>query len=283
MPFSLKALPLLIVASPILGQSPAESAQNVAQPWQASSYVSVAERVLNSPVLLTATIASATRLKGADAAGVRPEAARFYIEADVNTLIRGAAGLPARVSYLADVPLDSRGRAPKLKRMRVLLFARPVSGRPGMIQLTSLDAQAPYSPELDARVRAIVREVVAPDAPPAITGVGSAFHVAGSLPGEGETQIFLSTEASAGGPPRPVSLSILRRPGEAKRWAVSLSEIVDEAAAPPARDTFLWYRLACGLPEALPARSLGTMGPEDAAIAQEDYQFVRQSLGPCGR
>src|SRR3546814_1145016 len=34
---------------------------------------------------------------------------------------------------------------------------------------------------------------VAADAPPVITGVGCAFHVPGSLPGEGETQIFLAT------------------------------------------------------------------------------------------
>ena len=68
--------------------------------------------------------------------------------------------------------------------------------------------------------------------------IGNAFHVAGSLPGEGETQMFLTTADA-----RPVSLSILRRPGEQPRWAVALAEIVDEAAGPPQRDTFLWYRL----------------------------------------
>ncbi|KAA5569740.1 hypothetical protein F3G50_31575, partial [Pseudomonas aeruginosa] len=81
------------------------------------------------------------------------------------------------------------------------------------------------------RIRQIARDLVAPDAPPVITGVGNAFHVPGALPGEGETQVFLTTANGA-----PVSLSILRRPGEQPRWAVALSEIVDEAAAPPARD-----------------------------------------------
>ena len=84
-----------------------------------------------------------------------------------------------------------------------------------------------------------MQEVVAPDAPPAITGLGNAFHVPGTLPGEGETQIFVQTATGA-----PISLSILRRPGEQRRWAVALGEVVDDAAAPPPRDTLLWYRLA---------------------------------------
>jgi len=245
------------------------------------AYAEIAERVLNSPLLISATIARTTQLKGPDALGTAPGHARFYVEADVTALIRGSAGLPARINYLADVPLDARGRAPKLKKMPVLLFARPVPGQPGAVQLTAPDAQMPLTTALDALVRRIAREVVAPDAAPAITGIGNAFHVAGSLPGEGETQVFLTSEARPGAAPEPVSLSILRRPGEQVRWAVSLSEIVDEAAAPPARDTLLWYRLACGLPAALPERATASMDPADAAIAREDYQFVRQSLGPC--
>ena len=62
-----------------------------------------------------------------------------------------------------------------------------------------------------------------------------------------------------------------------------MSEIVDEAAAPPARDTLLWYRLACALPQALPARSTASLAPSDATLAQEDYRFVLDALGPCGR
>src|SRR5207253_7979853 len=106
--------------------------------------------------------------------------------------------------------------------------------------------------------RRIAADLVAADTPPTITGIGNAFHVPGALPGEGETQIFLTTADN-----RPVSLSILRRPGEQPRWAVALSEIVDEAAAPPARDTLLWYRLACSLPAALPAASTASLAPPD--------------------
>ena len=263
---------------------PANSLQIVNEAGEAAPrYAAVAGRVLDVPLLVAATITRTTQLKGPDALGTAPGHARFYVEADVIALIRGSAALPARMTYLADVPFDARGRAPKLKKTRVLLFARPVPGQPSAVQLTAPDAQMPLTPELDALVRRIAREVVAPDAAPAITGVGNAFHVAGSLPGEGETQIFLLAEARPGAPAQPVSLSILRRPGEQPRWAVSLSEIVDEAAAPPARDTLLWYRLACGLPATLPERATATMEPADAAIAREDYQFVRQSLGPCGR
>jgi hypothetical protein len=130
----------------------------------------------------------------------------------------------------------------------------------------------------DARVRRIAADVVAADAPPAVTGIGNAFHVPGALPGEGETQIFLTTADN-----RPVSLSVLRRPGEPPRWAVALSEIVDEAAAPPARDTLLWYRLACALPAALPDRSTASLEPAEAAIAREDYAYILAALGRCGR
>ncbi|HWK36574.1 hypothetical protein [Sphingomonas sp.] len=186
--------------------------------------------------------------------------------------------MPARISYLVDVPADSRGKPPKLKKARVLLFARTVAGRAGEIQLTSLNGQQFWSEPLESRIRGIARELVAPDAPPAITGIGNAFHVAGTLPGEGETQIFLTTADQ-----RPVSLNVLRRPGEQPRWAVALSEILDEAAAPPARDTLLWYRLACGLPQSLPDRTLASLADADATIARQDYAFVLRALGPCTR
>ena len=241
-------------------------------------YAQIADRVVGAPAILDVRIRSATRIKGPEAANVAAGYQRFYVEADVLALIRADAPLPARVGYVVDVPLDARGRAPKLNKRRVLLFARPVAGQPTMIQLTTLDGQRDWSAELDALIRRIAREVVAPDAPPAITGLGNAFHVPGSLPGEGETQIFVQTANGA-----PISLSILRRPGEQKRWAVALGEIVDDAAAAPPRDTLLWYRLACGLPRALPATSLADAEPENAAAAREDYRFVLEQLGPCKR
>ena len=246
-------------------------------PGAAIAYADVADLVVASPLVIDATIRSEARIKGAEAAGVPAGQARFYVEADVGRLIRGNEAIAARIGWLVDVPLDFRGRAPKLKKARVLAFARPVAGRPGQVQLVTPGAQLAWSPAAEELARRIAAEVNAPDAPPVVTGVRSAFHVPGSLPGEGETQIFLTT-----GNGRPVSLTILRRPGEQRRWAVALSEIVDEAAGPPQRDTLLWYRLACGLPAALPERSLASMEAADAGSAREDYQFVRDALGPCG-
>ena len=198
----------------------------------------------------------------------------------MSALIRGTGALPPRIGYLLDVPVDTRGKLPKLVKARVLLFARKAAGALGQLQLVRPDAQRNWTPALDELTRRIVTEIVAADAPPAITGIGNAFHVPGALPGEGETQIFLTTKDN-----RPVSLSILRRPGEQRRWSVALSEVVDEGAKPPARDTLLWYRLACFLPPALPASgpASGLAGDADAATARDDYRFVVESLGSCLR
>ncbi len=278
--FRTRIVPLcaaICAASPLL--VPQASAQVVAESGVVlPPYATIADQVVGAPAILDARIRSATRIKGPEAANVAAGRMRFYVEADVLALIRADSALPTRVGYVVDVPLDARGRAPKLNKRRVLLFARPVAGQATMLQLTTLDAQRDWNAELDALVRRIAREVVAPDAPPAITGLGNAFHVPGSLPGEGETQIFVQTATGA-----PISLSILRRPGEQRRWAVALGEIVDDAAAAPARDTLLWYRLACGLPSALPATSLADEDPANVAAAREDYRFVLDQLGPCRR
>lgn len=270
-----------VIAASVIILSPnlAAAQQLQASPsLSATGYADTVDLVLAGPVIADVTIASATRIKGAEAANVAPGLTRYYVEADVGALIRGQGGLPPRVGYLVDVAPDAGGRLPKLKRLRVVIFARMVPGSADQLQLIAPDAQQPWEPALDARLRGVAAAVVAPDAPPVVTGVGNAFHVPGSLPGEGETQIFLTTADH-----RPVSLSVLRRPGEQPRWAVALSEIVDEAAAAPPAGTLLWYRLACALPAALPDRSTASLSDADAEQARADYRFVIQSLGPCGR
>ncbi|WP_293882678.1 hypothetical protein [Sphingomonas sp.] len=229
----------------------------------------------SAPIALRARITDATRVKDAV---VPAGTARFYITADVISLIRAPAGVPPRITYLVDIPVDSRGRPPRLKKTEVLLAALPVAGRPGEIQLAARDAQLLWTAPLEAQARAVIAAVVARDAAPVVTGVGSAFHVAGSIPGESETQVFLTTTNGA-----PVSLSILRRPGEAPRWALALGEIVDEAAGPPGRDTLAWYRLACFLPRTMPDAAIAELAPADAAVAREDYAFVIAELGVCAR
>ena len=268
------ALAIQLAAPPLDAQSPSAGSATTA----ATGYADLADLVIAAPIIADATIRSAVKLKGADAVGVAPGSTRFYVEADLVALVRGNGGLPPRIGYLLDVAPDATGRLPKLKKSRVLLFARPVAGMPGQIQLVAPDAQIGWTPADDQRVRAIAQGIVATDAPPVITGIGNAFHVPGALPGEGETQVFLTTANGA-----PVSLTVLRRPGEQPRWVVALSEIVDEAAAPPARDTLLWYRLACALPGTLPERSTASLDAANAAIARQDYSFVVQQLGTCGR
>lgn len=268
------------LACPISG-SPAQrsgSPAAAAAPIPAPPYAEVADIVLRSPTIIDSVVRRADRLKGPEAAGVPAGKVRLLVQADVQALIRGADSVPARVEYVVDMAPDARGRVPKLRKQRLLLFARPVPGKAAQVQLTGEDSQRPWTPALDALTRRIATEALAAGAPPIVTGVGNAFHVPGSLPGESETQIFLTTRDG-----RPVSLNILRRPGELPRWAVALSEIVDEAAAPPARDTLLWYRLACALPDDLPTASLRSMDADNAAAAREDYRLVIGSLGPCNR
>ena len=270
--FTFVAAMASVAASPVVVQEGAEVPASTT-----AGYADSADLVLAAPLIADATVRSATRIKGPEAASVAPGAARFYVEADVAGLIRGAGGVPPRIGYVVDLPVASNGRVAKLKKARVLLFARAVADSPGQLQLVAPDAQLAWTPELDARIRAIAAAALASDSPPRITGIGNAFHVPGALPGEGETQVFLTTAEN-----QPVSLTVLRRPGEAPRWAVALSEIVDEAAAPPPPNTLLWYRLACSLPRALPERSTAALSPEDAEQARTDYSFVIVALGSCG-
>lgn len=242
------------------------------------NYADIADLVVRSPMIVDATIRSSKQLKGVDAAGVPAGSVRFLVSADVISLLRGTDAIPSQIRYIVDSALDAQGRPPKLRKAHVLLFARPVSGAANQVQLTGNGAQRVWSPALDALARTITSDLVKPDAPPVITGIGNAFHVPGSLPGEGETQIFLTTADN-----RPESLNVIRRPGEMPIWAVAQSEIIDEASAPPQRNTLLWYRLACFLPRQLPARSLAADDANSAAAARADYQYVLDALGPCGR
>lgn len=239
------------------------------------SYADVADLFAGAPIAVRAKITSATRLKGpATPSG----ALRFYVEANVVSLIRAPQAVPPKLVWLVDMMPDSRGKIAKLAKADVLIAALPVAGRPGEIRLAARDAQLFWSPALETRVRSVISRVAAPDAPPAITGIASAFHTAGTVTGEGETQIFLSTVTQA-----PISISVLTRPGQPKRWAFALGEIVDESAAPPVPDTLAWYRLACFLPRALPDAAVGELPASDAEAARTDYGFVVEALGACPR
>jgi len=243
------------------------------------TYADLADLALAAPVAAHLRMRDADLLDPEEAPNVPPGFRRFLIEADVVALIRGTGGLPPRVTYLVDIANDSRGRpARPARNAEVLVLASRVPNRETELRLAAPDAQIPYAPETADRLRTLLRESAGPNAAPRITGIGRAFHVEGTLPGEGETQIFLQTADQ-----RPISLNILRRPNQRPRWSVALSEIVDEAAAPPAPETLLWYRLACTLPARLPQQSLREASAEEAQAIQADYRTVIQGLGPCAR
>jgi hypothetical protein len=265
----------LILATSIAGSFPAAAASPLPYGGLPTDYgyVMLADMAMAAPIVLAADIADAIPVR--DAAGVSAGKERYYVEADVKALVSGRADLPARIAYQVDLPADPKGKKRKLKGVPVLLLAA-TTPTAGMLRLVGPDAQVPRTPENDKKLRDILAALVAPDAPPVITGVTRAFHVAGSLPGESETQIFLRTADS-----RPVSLNILRRPGEKTRWAVALSELIDDSAAPPPPESLLWYRLACGLPRRLPDAAVANQSPAEANAARADYGLVLDGLGVC--
>ncbi|MFM9937471.1 MAG: hypothetical protein ACKVOL_14895 [Novosphingobium sp.] len=241
------------------------------------AYADLVDLALPAETVLRAQVRKAVRLKPEEAPGLPAGRARLYIEARTTVLLIGPE-LGESVRFLADVPLDARGKVPKLTKTEVLVLARTVAERPDELQLVAPDAMLPLTAGREATLRAILTETASPDAPPAITALREVLHVSGNLAGEGETQLFLATTTGA-----PVSISVLRRPGQPATWGVSFTEIVDSAARQPLPATLAWYRLACGLPQRVPERTniSGTLA--DRRTAAEDYAQVLSDLGPCTR
>ena len=67
------------------------------------------------------------------------------------------------------------------------------------------------------------------------------------------------------------------------RFGAALGEIVDEAADLPRPDSLLWYRLACGLPPALPQSAAMKLDGASAQAAAADYRAFMERLAPCTR
>ncbi len=261
------------------GQETALSAPMVPAPASDPelTYADLVDLALPAEVVVRAEVRKAVRLKPEEAPGLPAGRARLYIEARTQALLIGD-NIGESIRFLADVPLDGRGKPPKLSKAPVLVLARMVPGRPGELQLVAPDAMLALTPAREATLRAILTEMTRPDAPPPITALREALHVSGNLVGEGETQLFLGTATGA-----PISISILRRPGQPTKWGVSFTEIVDSAAHPPLPATLAWYRLACGLPQRLPERANVSATLADRRIAAEDYAQVLADLGPCSR
>lgn len=266
-----------------LAQFSPAAAQNAAAapfavPAQGSTYADIADLVVISPVILDAQIRKVTKLPDTQTIGVPANIQRVLVDATVSSLIRGNEGFAGSARFLLDIPRDAKGKIPKLQKQRYFLLGSKVAGSPGVLKLSRPDALVEWSAENDATLRSITQEAVQIEAPQAISGISGAFHTQGTVIGEGETQIFLRT---AGG--QPISISVLSRPGQTRRWAVFTGDVIDEFAIAPARNTLLWYRFACSLPRALDAALVESGEARDIANAQADYRFVLDSLGPCGR
>lgn len=218
------------------------------------------------------------QVKPERAPGLAERHARLFVEARTQALLAGGSALGESLNYLVDVPLNAKGKTPKLRKQRFIVFADPVPGRPGTLTLVDPGAQVPATPETEALARQVLTAFAAPDVPPAVTGIRDVMSVAGNLTGESETQLFLETATGT-----PVSLTVVRRPGMDPHWGVSWTEIVDQSARAPAADTIEWYRLACSLPAQLPADAYLQDDRAAHARAQADYAYILEQLGNCPR
>lgn len=272
--FALIAMTAALCPSLASADSPPSPASNPAGP----SYADLADLADGAPLVVRAQVRRIVAVEPERARGVRPGWIRAYVEARTEGVIGGTRALGEQLAYLADVKADAKGKLPKLKKASVILFARPVAGRPAELQLVAPDAQLVWNALLEDRTKAVLGELYAAGAPQKVTGVREALHVGGTLAGEGETQIFLT---SASG--EPAAITVTRQPGQAPRFGASFSELVGAGEGLPAQGTLAWYRLACFLPAQLPVAANIGEATADRAAAALDYRAVMARLGPCLR
>lgn len=246
--------------------------------YQEPTYADLVSLAEPASIVAEVTVKDQATVPPARAPGLAAGYARLYLETQTQRVIKGPGALGESLAYLVDVPLDAKGKPPKLKKQTFVVFADPVTDHAGELQLVEPDAQLPDDPGLAERVHTVIEQLVAPNAPPHVTGVGDVISVAGNLAGESETQMSIETKSGA-----PGSLTVIRRPNEAPRWGVSWTEIVDQSAKPPAKDTLAWYRLACFLPRQLKPEDFLQADAAGRERARADYWFILDSLGPCTR
>lgn len=242
------------------------------------TFADIADLSESAGLVVKARIRKMVRVEDERAPGLAPGMGRFYMTGQTQALIAGKAPIGESFVYLVDLPLDARGKAPKLKKQDVLLFARAVPGRPGELQLVTPTAQQLWSEQAESRVRGILQSLLSGNAPVKITGVRELMYVPGNLAGQGETQIFLNTKDGSA-----ASITVHHEPGAPPAWGVSFSELVADVGNPPRPETVEWYRLACFLPSAPPPGTNVAEGIEERRQAAADYQTVLADLGACRR
>lgn len=267
------------VSAPVSAQAQrATSAPVAAEPAPPlATFADFAALAEQADVIAVVEVRDQAEVETERAPGLAPGQARLYIEGRTQALLAGRAALGESLSYLADMQRDSKGRAPKLRKQRFIVFADSVPGRPGTLSLVGPGAQVPATPETEQLARTVIAALAGSELP-AVTGIREAMSVAGNLAGESETQLFLETATGT-----PVSLTVIRRPGMEPQWGVSWSEIVDQAARPPVPESVEWYRLACFLPTELPRDAFLQDDRAARARAEADYGFILEQLGGCPR
>lgn len=245
---------------------------------QAPTYADLVTFALAADVVAVVTVDDQAAFPAERAPDVGPDRIRLYIESLTRNLLVSPTGLGESLIFVTDVDREPDGDVPDLEKRDFVIFADLVPGRPGDVRLVKSDSFFPAGPMIENRVRQVLRQLAAVDAPPAITGVRDVISVAGNLAGESETQMFVETATGA-----PVSLTVIRRPGMRPNWGVSLGEIVDTSAQPIQRDTIAWYRFACSLPESLPDSAFLQNDRQSRERAREDYAYVLSELGRCER
>ncbi len=268
---------LFIIATKSFAQ-PKQISNNVANGQNSASYDDIMSITLESELVVDIVARKIKKLPASQSVGVRPDRKRVLIIGEVQSLIRGKSGLNSEVRFLFDAPIDSRGKIPKLKKLRFIAFGRHVSGRNDFIRLTHTASMLRYSDSLNSRVRNSIREAIADNAPQKITSISSAFHSPGTIIGEGETQIFLNTEFG-----QPMAISVTSKRGQNRRWSVSTSEVIDINATEPRRSSLLGYRLACSLPRSLSPSLIESSNQNNREKLLSDYKLVIDSIGPCLR
>lgn len=268
----------LCLSFALAGPCAAKADSRLIPPPEPAPYADLADLADGAPVVLRAQVRKLAPLDPARAGQLRAGWGRFYVEAKTELLYAGRAPLGEALRYLVDLPLDPKGKPPALKKQSVLLFARPVAGRPGELQLVSPDAQLVWNPASEARLKGLLQELYAAGAPQKVTGVREAIQVPGTLAGESETQLFLAT---ANG--EPAAIAVARSPGQPVKISVSFSEVLGKPTGVPVQGTLAWYRLACFLPPVLPVGANISEGEAARAAAGADYRYLLEQLGPCPR
>lgn len=273
-----KILKSLAIAASLAAAPAIAIAQPAVPAAMGPTYADLADLADSAPLVIKANIRKAIKVKNDRAPGLKPGFVRLYVEGRTTALLSGSSAIGESLAYLVDMPLDERGRAPSLKKQDVLLFARQVPGRPGELQLVKPGAQLLATQANEAEVRRVLSALVAPDAPAKVTGVREIIFVSGTLAGEGETQMFLSTADRSA-----ASITVRHEPNRPPQWGVSFSELVADVSRPPERGTLEWYRLACFLPPLPPSGANLSEGAFAKRQAEEDYRLVLRALGPCER